>query len=462
MATAGPALRSPRGRPLHGLDATTTAHIAMGASLLAVALCLNALAIVATRPAVVPVLAVGAVAIAVMLLQPAWVFPALVGLTWTSLGTAILGGLPSPIEVGALVFLGVAAVRAYQRPELTREVLLVCALFGLPVVIAALTSRNIEALAALPTYGKNLVFLLLVALCVASVRDVNRVAMALTLTGAILGAGAIFSVLVGPTALFPLQNLDDATEAPRAVGPFGEANFFALSLAILMPFALLNVSRGGRAAWLGGLTAVLLTGGVLAAGSRGGLLTIAFVVVAFGWWSGSRRLRWSAVGVIVIVAALLPLVAGQAASSRGRSIEGRATENLIAVQMWADQPVTGVGPGQYPDLYRDYARGTGNDPRVGRYPHNMVLEIAAEQGTIGLFAWLCVALVVGLAVIRARLWSSMLGKAILMSIAAYLVGTLFLHGSQVRLLYMLVGLTLAMSAAVVATRGRRVVEPAAR
>jgi O-antigen ligase len=432
----------------------------MGASLLAVALCLNALAIVASRPAVVPALAVGAVGIAAMLLRPAWVFPALVGLTWTSLGTAVLGGLPSPIEVGALAFLGVAAVRAFQRTALTREVLLVCALFGLPVVIAALTSRNAAALEILPTYGKNLVFLLLVALCVVSVRDVQRVAMALTITGAILGAGAIFSVLVGPTALFPLQNLDDATEAPRAVGPFGEANFFALSLAVLVPFALFQVARGGRVALFGALTTIILTGGVLAAGSRGGLLTILVVLIGYAWWSGNRRLRWSALGVICSVALLVPIFAGQAASSRGRTIEGRATENLIAAQMWADFPVTGVGPGQYPDLYRDYARGMGNDPRVLRHPHNLILELAAEQGTIGLFSWLCAALVVALAVIRARLWTSLLGKAVLMSIGAYFFCTLFLHGSQMRLLYMLVGLTLAMSAAVVASGRARTSEPA--
>jgi hypothetical protein len=253
VATAGPALRPARGRPsLHGLDATTTALIAVGASLLAVALCLNALAIVASRPAVLPILAVGAIGIAAMLVQPAWIFPALVGLTWSSLGTAVLGGLPSPIEVGALAFLVVALIRAAKRPALSREALLVCALFGLPVVIAAFTARSDAALAVVPDLGKDLVFLFLVALCVVSLRDVQRVAMALTVTGFILGAGAIYSVLVGPTPLFPLQNVNDAVEAPRAVGPFGEANFFALSLAVLVPFALFQVARGGRVAVFGG------------------------------------------------------------------------------------------------------------------------------------------------------------------------------------------------------------------
>jgi hypothetical protein len=68
--------------------------------------------------------------------------------------------------------------------------------------------------------------------------------------------------------------------------------------------------------------------------------------------------------------------------------------------------------------------------------------------------------VVALAVIRARLWTSLLGKAVLMSIAAYFFCTLFLHGSQMRLLYLLVGLTLAMSAAVVASGRARTSEPA--
>jgi len=438
--------------PSSRVDLTTSLLVAAGASLLAVAACLNALLFVSRQPSLLPAVALGAVVAGAMLLRPEWVFPAFVGVTWTSIRPEMLGGLPSPIEIGAIVFLALAAIRALRRPELVRDVAIVTLFLGLPLVISALMSGNPEAVVNLPDQLKGLLFLPLVAFCIVSVRDVDRVAAVLTLTGAVLGAGAISTILIGPSHFFPIADVDLRFEAPRAVGPFGEANFFALSLTMILPFALLQVTRGRWTAWLGALTAVLLTGGVLAAGSRGGLLTILVTLVATAWWSRDRRLRYAAVGTVCGLALLLPFFAGQAQSSQERSIEGRATENVIAAIMWADHPIVGVGPKQYPVLYRDYARGTGSDERVLREPHNLILEVAAEQGLVGLLAWLSTALVTALAVVRARMWSTMLGKSVLLSLGAYFFGTLFLHGSQVRLMYMLIGLTLALSAAMLASR----------
>jgi len=455
MASVSRASPPAHGRPTPRFDVTAGALIATGGALLAVAICLSALAIVAEVPAMLPALAAGAVVGAGMLLRPRWIFPAFLGLTWTSLKPSILGGAPSPIEVGALVFMGVAVVLAFRRPSVTRETALVTIVLGLSVLVSALTSKTGLAFESLMPFFKTLVFLPIAALCVTTLRDAERVVTALAITGAILGAGAIFSVIVGPTVLFPLQNLDDANEAPRAVGQFGEATFFALSLAVLMPFALYQVAKGGKAMLFGGATAVLLTGGVLAAGSRGSLMTIVLVLLVFGWWSGSWRLRWAGIGVVGMVLVLLPLFAAQAASSRERAISGRATENVIAAQMWADYPVTGVGHRQYPELYRDYARYTGNDPRVLREPHNLVLEIAAEQGVVGVLSWIVAGLAVAFSVVRARLWTSMLGKSVLMAVFAYFFVTLFQHGSQNRLLFMLVGLMLAMSAAILQPRQPR-------
>ena len=452
MASVRPAGPASHGRPTQRFDVTAGGLIATGGALLAIAICLTVLATVAETPAVLPALAAGAVVVAGMLLRPKWIFPAFLGLTWTSLKPSILGGVPSPIEVGALIFMGVAVVLAFRRPSLTRETALVTIILGLSVLVSALTSTTGVAFESLLPFFKTLVFLPIAALCVITLRDAERVATALAITGAILGAGAIFSVLVGPTPLFQLQNLDDINEAPRAVGQFGEATFFALSLAVLMPFALYHVAKGGKAMLFGAATAVLLTGGVLAAGSRGSLMTIVFVLLLFGWWSGSRRLRLAGIGVVGMVLLLLPLFAAQAASSRERTVSGRATENVIAAQMWADYPLTGVGHRQYPVLYRDYARYTGNDERVLREPHNLVLEIAAEQGVVGVLSWIIAGLVVAFSVVRARLWTSMLGKSVLMAFFAYFFVTLFQHGSQNRLLFMLVGLTLAMSAAIIQPR----------
>jgi O-antigen ligase len=128
-------------------------------------------------------------------------------------------------------------------------------------------------------------------------------------------------------------------------------------------------------------------------------------------------------------------------------VEGRATENLVAVHMFADHPLAGVGPGEYAVLYRDYTREIGSDDRSLRAPHSLPLEIAAEQGLGGIVAWLTVAAVLVVTIIRQRLLQSLLGRTLVVAIATYLTGSLFLHGSQLRLLFILVGLVLALAAA---------------
>jgi hypothetical protein len=55
-----------------------------------------------------------------------------VGVTWTSIRPEMLGGLPSPIEVGAIVFIALAGVRMVRRPALVRDVALITLLLGLP------------------------------------------------------------------------------------------------------------------------------------------------------------------------------------------------------------------------------------------------------------------------------------------------------------------------------------------
>lgn len=418
---------------------------AAGTTLLATVVAVNALYAVTLQPKLALVLAFGVGAGVAMLLQPRWVVPVLLGVTYMSIGASHFGGLPSPTEVGAVVLLPVVIWRAVRRPEVARDVLLVAGLFVLPMAAATIVSGG----GADPTIDniRRLVFLAIAALCLRGVEDVDRVVKLLVALGIVLGVGAAWSVLVGPTALFKLRVDEFGEQAPRAAGPFGEPNFFALSLVVLMPLALLLVSRGGRERWLGFASALALFAGVLAAGSRAALLTLVVAIVASAIVYGPRARR----ATLAVVVAMVPLVAvfaTQAASSTERQIEGRATENLVAVEMFADRPVAGVGPGQYTELYRDYARDIGNDPRSLRFAHSLPLEVAAEQGLFGIVGWLAVIAFVVRFVVSRRLWREPLGAALLVSLASFAFDSLFLHGSQLRILHIMLGLLLALGWAV--------------
>lgn len=462
---------SASGRPPEALhagqappDLSTAADtlVALGAVLVTTLGALIGLGLVFRDPTALPIL-LGAAALGAFLVwQPRWIVPAFVGLTWAALPGHIFGGLPSPVEVGGLVLLAFAAWRALERPRLAANVLVVMLLLAVPLVVSAALSPEG---AGFPTSSlRELLFLFIVALCVYGAGSAERVVTALVVTGLILGVGGICSILIGPSGLFPVIT-DVATaiepEAPRAGGPFGEPNFFALSMAALTPLALFVASRGGWRRWLGLVTLIAIAGAIFAAGSRGGAIAMLFALVAFGASTKSRQLRLAALATVIAALALAPFFAGQAESSSNRTVSGRETENQIALAMLGDYPVTGVGPGTYKVLYSDYSRNIGEDPRTTREPHSLYLEIAAEQGLVGLLGWGVAALLVLSYVLSRGIWRTTLGRALLLSIATYMVGSLFLHGSQLRLLFILVGLAMAYATDLyLGTSGDRGAEPA--
>lgn len=398
-------------------------------------------------PAAAPAVGALVVLAVVGIRNPGWALAAFVALTWTSLPGHVFGGLPSPVEVGALVLIGAAAWQASRKPEVLRAVLAIGGMVVLAVIGTGLLAVN--GFTVPSETLKGVIFLAIVALTVDGRTGVERLVVALAAAAVFLGLGAVYSVLVHPTDLFPLN--EDPTlpssEAARAAGPFGEANFFALSLAALVPLGLYLVGRGGSRRALGVAAVLCCVAGVLATGSRGGFAATALAVVGFAFVSGDRRTRLSALGVLVVAAALVPVFAAQAESSADRTVSGRETESLVAVSMFRDHPLTGVGPGGYPLLYRDYARGIGDDPRSLRAAHSLPLEIAAEQGIAGLLAWFAAGLAMAAYARRHRVWQSPLGRALILSLGTYAAGSLFLHSSQLRLLFILVGMVLALGAA---------------
>jgi O-antigen ligase len=230
----------------------------------------------------------------------------------------------------------------------------------------------------------------------------------------------------------------------RAAGPFGEPNFFALSLAATVPAALALVGRGAGRSALGVVAVVAASAGILATGSRGALIA-ALAGVALTALLGGRRARTAGVAVLVVGVAMVPLFSSQLGGAEDRAVSGRATENLIAVAMTVDHPLTGVGPGGYPGLYRDYGRRLGTDPRSNREPHSLPLQVAAEQGLVGVACWAAALALVAGALRRA--WRLREARTVATCLATYGVGSLFLHGSQLRLPYLLAGLALALAAA---------------
>ena len=422
--------------------------VGVGAGLLAVALAATALQGLSFTPQALPAIVMLAVVGPWLLSRPHWVIPLFVAATWTSFGRGTFGGLPTPVELGGPLLFGVAAWYALPRLRVARDVAVVCALVCAPVLTAGLLSPVDPRIDI--SFVRNITFLVIVALGLRSAADVERAGIALCWTGILLSIGGVLSVTAGPVGPFLITdegNPDLGISAPRAAGAFGDPNFFALSLAAIIPFALhLTSLPEWRHRLLGAASLVALMAGIFSSGSRGGLLAAGVGVIVFGLASPIRGARLATVATVLLGVLLVPLFGSVLGTSANREVGGRATENFVAVHMFLDHPLTGVGVGEYPTLYRDYTRYIGDDPRVLRLPHSLPLEIAAEQGVVGILGWAAALFILLRLVIAKQLWRSSIGRATVLALVVYLVGSLFLHGGQPRLLFMLMGLVLALAA----------------
>jgi len=420
--------------------------IGLAAALLAIAGALVTLDLLEQKSSLVPAFFVAAALFPVLLLHPRWIVPVFLAFTWTSIGRTDLGGL-SPVNYGSYVLLPLALWYGWStRREQARATLIVFALIGLPLLATGLVSilgREI------PTdWFKDLAFLFIAGICLRR-EDVEPTIIALVLVGIFLSLGGVYTVRVHPTSLFPLDASDCAVghacnDAPRAAGPFGDSNFFALSLATLMPMALYLVGRGGWRQRLGLVGVLCLIAGIYSTGSRGGALAGGAAIVVVSLLSDNRRIRLAGIGSVVAAGLLLLLFSAQASSASSRTTTGRATENLIAWAMFKDHPLVGVGPDQYPNLYSLYTPKIGDDNRAVRDPHSLPLQIAAEQGIVGLLGWLGAIIFLTRLTLARRVWDDPVGRIVILSIVTYMVGSLFLHGSELRLLWILAGMLIAV------------------
>ncbi|KAF1014729.1 MAG: hypothetical protein GAK31_02216 [Stenotrophomonas maltophilia] len=211
--------------------------------------------------------------------------------------------------------------------------------------------------------------------------------------------------LAGGHSLCPAA---EAAAADRLSGVLGPCNLkFGQVLASLSPFLLLPAAqRWGLRGWLPATGAMGLV--LLLAGSRASWLTFALVVV----YSGARLLGWkrltllSLTGVVVAgalaagVSQLRERVARTAMALQGNAqgmdeaLSGRARIWSAAGCMIEEHPINGVGARGFRDAYPACVAGQGaavwgDAPAL--HAHQIVLEILAETGILGLLLWLAAA-----------------------------------------------------------------------
>ena len=192
-----------------------------------------------------------------------------------------------------------------------------------------------------------------------------------------------------------------------------EYQFYGPTLAMLSPL-LLEYARRRWPTWAWLVSFSLVFGAVLIAGMRSGWLIMAVVVLVYMVLMLNRENRDIRFATMFIpVVALAVILAGYLASPL---IQDRVNQSLSALEgtdtavdfasserlpifktawrMYLAHPINGVGVRSFEHAYLSYAdpgdihvRKSGG-VRGAIHPHNVMLEILAETGTIGLIALL--------------------------------------------------------------------------
>ena len=261
-------------------------------------------------------------------------------------------------------------------------------------------------------WGLALLIGYLVAVVPHTRRDVGTIIVVLCVAPV---AAALFALMQSVRGVGPAAFLIAGTDVTRANGTFGQPNSFAgyingawpliaamtlwghqrrarwrwyvtAALGLCAVVLLLSFSRGG---WFG--TAIGICTMLVVAGGmwrRGALVVVVCAVLVF---AGGWRLIPGPIGVRlgsasqIFSAPLIPRDAAQQRPDIYAAVE-RAMQFQAGLALWRRAPLVGIGPGSYSVAYPDVAY---NGWWISRgHAHNAYVQIAAEQGLVGLAAYL--------------------------------------------------------------------------
>jgi putative inorganic carbon (hco3(-)) transporter len=415
---------------------------------------------------------------------------------WTNLAVVLtqFHGVPQIVASSVVVVLLIPIVRALiveRQPPVVTPVLPLVLIFLSTLFLAGI--RSPEPSVVQNNIGlyltEGLLLYLLVSNAVRTLPVLTAALWTLILAGALMGGLSVFQEFTHTYAndyagFAQVDRLDtgggfniapaDATQKelrPRLGGPLGSENRYAQLLAVVFPLALMRAfrdpRRGRRLA--GGAASILIAAGIFLTFSRGAAVAVGVTIVLI-LLLRELKLRHvlPALAVLTAVVALavpdyvtrLSTLEGVTALSSSTdstnkpdsALIGRETENLAALHVFIDHPVTGVGPGVYfHDYSRDYANRLGLRYLASeRRGHSLYLEMAADTGIMGLTAFL---VMVGVPIVlllkQARYWRNrdseraIVASSLVFALVAYLATAMFLHLSYQRFFWAILALASA-------------------
>jgi O-antigen ligase len=393
--------------------------------------------------------------------------PVLLALTMfiesVSIGPVPIGRLAG---AAALAGVAIAVVRSGRVPLHRSWLLAAVAGLGIWILVSSFWASDTGLVRTTAfSYGLAIAYMLAFAVLVRTRRQLTSVLTALVAGSVIFGSIAFAAYALGVGV--------GGVQEGRVQAFAGDPNYFAVYQVAALPAALV-LAAGERRAWMrlflyGAVIVVVLS--VVSTLSRTGVVALATVVLltllapsrlVFG--RPGRKLAYVAA---LAFAALAAAFAGSAEFvGRVQTIlnpgEGRGSgrTDLFAAAMtgWREHPWLGLGAGNFQSASLHLLQSTpgvnvqASYASAGRVVHNAYLELLVELGPVGLALFLLVLALAAAALVRSARRARSAGEAGLeraavgvgLALVAFGVSALFLSNQLGKLVWVLIGLAIAL------------------
>ncbi|MDX2466414.1 MAG: O-antigen ligase family protein [Acidimicrobiia bacterium] len=383
---------------------------------------------------------------------------------FSDISSDLLGfGAFQPVLALAVASLGLGLASGRLRLRWSPFYLVALILFAVLALSVMASGGSDTTVEFLRESAKEFVYLAVVVVWIGSIRSLKLATGVIVATMASLAGLSVIQeyVFANSTYFLGLSKVDTAQLGAvtlRHTGPEPDANFWARSLVMALPLGMSwwAVARRQTIKWLAAGAVITNAAGIYLTQSRGGLIAVAAAVVIWLALAGRPYVRWLAVAPLVLaillvlpgVGSRLVTLSDAAATDQGvsdPSLQGRLGAQEAGIGMFLEHPILGVGAGEFIATVPEYQRKLGIQAEV-LDAHNLYLEIAAETGAIGLMAG---GLFFGFGLflpVRAWLlsrpsmrtpnrWAHLMSAGVIAALIAWLLASVFLHASNLRILY---------------------------
>ncbi len=256
---------------------------------------------------------------------------------------------------------------------------------------------------------------------------------------------------------FTLGGYSSPVQGPGIQGPMTDTNHFAAALSMILPLAffLLYTKKGIIKKMVLGAISPIIIIVIMHTFSRGGFLSLILVITLILLKMRNKLLILPFAGMLLIGGVLVaPTGYNERISTIKNYQEDSSAMSRIslwkrAISMMSEQPITGVGLGNFYWLASEY----NPSPINRKVVHNAYLQIGVESGVVsmGLFILLILTSLWDLLQLRIKAakenlpkWISYYSHMLEISLISYAIAAIFLSIEDIELFYMVIAMVVSL------------------